>query len=223
MNVIGKRKERKQKGYPRISGADGRTPLPVARGVKAVPMHRERSPRWGLNEENGEMMGMRRMPKSGGEFVMQDAVGKSVRARSCPELSRRTEGGKETMGEPRKHIGGRKIGIPESAAFGPPDGMGILKSWGDALTGLRNVLGGLPRASLADSLCPGLTSVGVQYCPEIGCGSCGGDADEGRGDLSSLPGLAPGFCGQPTVGNGGLLSDVPTGLLATRMASLQDD
>ena len=47
MNGIGKREERKPTGYPRISGADGRTPLPVAHGIKAVPMHRERTPRPG--------------------------------------------------------------------------------------------------------------------------------------------------------------------------------
>ena len=77
----------------------------------------------------------------------------------CLELATHwADGEKETRGGPQKQIGGRKTGIPESAAFGLPDGLGILKSWGDALTGLRNVWGGLPRASLADSLCPGLTS-----------------------------------------------------------------
>ena len=34
----------------------------------------------------------------------------------------------------------------------------MFTSEGYAHTGLRNVLGGLPRAALADSLCPGLTS-----------------------------------------------------------------
>ena len=70
-------------------------------------------------------------------------------ALGCPEFG----GGKAECGKLKI-----EIGILESAVSGLPDGMGILKSWGDALTGLRNVWGGLPRASLADSLCPGLTS-----------------------------------------------------------------
>ena len=83
VNAIGKREERKQTGYPRISSADGRTPLPVARGVKALPMHREPSPRpggirgglehgdhlWELRQRVCEVdwvgVRMRKMPGSG--------------------------------------------------------------------------------------------------------------------------------------------------------------
>ena len=97
-----------------------------------------------------------KIQKSGWSFIMEDIGDQLLMSRDCPELSRQTEGEKETKGEPRKQVGG--IGIPESAVCGLPDGMGILKGWGDALTGLRNLWGGLPRASLADSLCPGLTS-----------------------------------------------------------------
>ena len=42
--------------------------------------------------------------------------------------------------------------------FSPPGFMEEVARAGRALTGLRNILGGLPRAPLADSLCLGLTS-----------------------------------------------------------------
>ena len=86
MNEIGKRDERIMTVGPRISGADGWTPLLVERGVKALPMHRERSPRWGLSEENGELMGMRRRPGPGWNFVMEDIGGEMVMRRNCPEI-----------------------------------------------------------------------------------------------------------------------------------------
>ena len=74
------------------------------RGVKALPMHRERSPcpggirggldhhehSWGLRRgvstADGGLVGMRRMPESGYGFVWQDAGGERVRLHQCPEF-----------------------------------------------------------------------------------------------------------------------------------------
>ena len=106
VNVIGKREERKKTGYPRISGADGRTPLPVARGVKAPegwrsprpgglrggPKHGEH--RWELRqrvcEADRAVVRMRRMPKSGCGFVLHDIGGEMLTRRGCPEIARGT-------------------------------------------------------------------------------------------------------------------------------------
>ena len=62
VNVISKREERKPTGYPRISGADGWTPLPEARGGKAPEGWRSPRPgglRGGI-EHNEHLWGLRR-------------------------------------------------------------------------------------------------------------------------------------------------------------------
>ena len=91
--------------------------------------------RRGLSEENGEFVGMRKRPESGGGFSSQDIGGKLIMPRECPEIGK-----------------------------------------------------------------------GEHGSPAVGTGAKNGTF------LSSLPGLAPLRSGQPTVGNGGLLSVVPMGL-----------
>ena len=102
VNMIGKREERKQTAYPRISGADGRTPLPGAGGVKAPEVWRSPRPgglrggpehgeqRWELRqrgcEEDRAVVRMRWMPESGCSFVPQDIGGETVTQRGCPEF-----------------------------------------------------------------------------------------------------------------------------------------
>ena len=64
---------------------------PQKRGCAMHPPRRQREwhlwrLRRELSEENGELMGMRRWPESGGSFSMQSAGGESVGVRYCPEI-----------------------------------------------------------------------------------------------------------------------------------------
>ena len=84
-----------------VRGADG-----GGRGVKAVPMHRERTPRpggirgglahdehpWGfrrgVSASDKERVGVRKTSKLEWDFVLQDVVGELVMTQDCPEFSR---------------------------------------------------------------------------------------------------------------------------------------
>ena len=95
VNEIGKSEEKKKTGYPRISGADGRTPLPEVRGIKAPEGWRSprpggqgsalHPPRQRVGEADRAVR-MRRMPKSGGDFVSQVAAGELIMPKNCPEF-----------------------------------------------------------------------------------------------------------------------------------------
>ena len=114
-------------------------------GVKAIPMHRERSPRpggirggikhdehlWGLRRgvdtADGGLVGMRRRSKWGGGFVWQDAGGKSVSARDCPEFQWGKAEGSRLNAKVRNN--------GDCIAF-----VFIARSWEDSEVGHRGIL-----------------------------------------------------------------------------------
>ena len=93
----------------------------IADGVKALPMHRDRSPSPGGTTEGpgtddrpwGVRRGVRKADggvlESGCGFVLYDADGESVMRHECPEY----RGGKAESGKQKVEIGRLQIGIPE--------------------------------------------------------------------------------------------------------------
>ena len=75
-------------------------------------------------------------PKSGWSFVREDIGGELLMLRDCPDFQ---------WGKAEEASEFREV-------------LGMATSGGCALIGLKTVPGGLPRAPLAGSLCPGLTS-----------------------------------------------------------------
>ena len=109
-------------------------------------------------------------------FVSEDIGDEMLTPRDCPEYQRSGRQG-SGMKDPRAS-GALVLGWRQNRECGARASR--------AHTGLRNVCGGLPRAPLADSLCPGLTS-GCAFGAKKGAVPTRGSKGRNRWDSPGMP------------------------------------